>query len=474
MKKLFALSLKNNFMKKFLLFLINLIGISFYAHALIISEIMYDPQGSDTSREWVEVYNDTQSDINLSTWKFFESGTNHSLAPSQGGATVPVNGYAVIADNPAKFLLDYPTFSGILFDSSFLLANTGEHLAVKETSTGPEISPVDYNPALGGNDDGSTLSFISGAWTRGEATPGLENKASILIVSTSTSATTTENQATVAQMSPPTSDIVFYLPFEKTVVAGADAEFNTYAMTRGGKNIDNLICNWSFGDGGRATGTSTKYIYAYPGKYIAQVEGANSYVAGTGRINVRVVTPDIFIEKIGAGKYGTYIDIKNPNTYELDLSQWKLLINEQTFPFPKNTLIAGNTTTHFSGLAMGFASTTISASTTVKILFPNLEEVTRYSVSSDIVNVISTSAISNLNFAKPMVLGVSTTTVSSLRLSVLSSQRTLGSSVSIKTNSKEIKPEVTTTSSSTIKIVTNKTENKNTSIANWLKKFFGF
>lgn len=470
-------------MKKLFLILLNLIGISFYAHALIISEIMYDPQGSDTSREWVEVYNDTQGDINLSTWKFFESDTNHGLVSNQGGTIVPVNGYAVIADNPAKFLLDYPTFSGILFDSVFTggLSNSGEHLALKETSAGPEISPVDYNPALGGNDDGSTLSFISGAWTRGEATPASENKASVLeIVSTSTSATTTENQATVAQMSPPTSDIIFYMPFEKTVVAGADAEFKTYSMTRSGKNVDNLICNWSFGDGGQSTGTSTKYIYAYPGKYITQVEGTNGYVAGTGRINVRVVAPDIFIEKIGAGKYGTYIDIKNPNTYDLDLSQWKLLINEQSFPFPKNTLIAGNTTTHFSGMAMGFASTTISASTTIKILFPNLEEVAKYVVPSDIVSTISTSTISNLNSTRPMVLGASITAVSS-SLSVLSSQRRLGSSVSAKLAIKEIikpkenKPEATTTSTlavstSTVKIITN----KNTGIATWLRNLFGF
>lgn len=434
-------------MKKTLLFLINLIGISFYTHALIISEVMYDPQGSDTGREWIEVYNDTSSGVDLSSWKFFESGTNHSIVANQGGVIISPNLYAVIADNPIKFLSDYPNFSGILFDSSFSLSNSGEHIALKESSSGPEINFIDYNPLLGGNDDGSTLSFIDGIWTRGEATPANANKASVLeIVSTTTK--TTENQATITQMSPPTADIVFYMPFEKTVVAGAEAEFSTYGMTRSGKNIEGLICDWAFGDGGRATGTSTKYIYAYPGKYIAQVEGTNGYVAGKGRVNVRVVPPDILIEKIDKGKYGTYVDIKNPNTYDLDLSQWKLLINEQTFPFPKNTLVAGNTITHLSGMAMGFASTTPSLGTEVRILFPNLEEITKYVVQPYITN--ATSTISNINLNSKQDKIVTTTKNKEI----------------IKT----FKAVEATTSSSTIKIV----NNKNIGIANWLRKLFNW
>lgn len=446
-------------MKKFLLFLINLIGISFYSHALVISEVMYDPQGSDTGREWVEVYNDATSSINLSSWKFFESGTNHSLTSSQGGVVIPTHGYAVIADNPTKFLVDYPTFSGILFDSSFSLSNSGEHIAMKETSSGSEISFTDYNPILGGNDDGSTLSFISGAWTRGEATPASENKASVL-ESATVSATTTENQTSVTQMSPPASDVVFYLPFEKVVIAGAETEFSALAKTRSGKNIDNLICEWAFGDGGRGVGTSTKYTYAYPGKYIAQIEGSNGSVFGVGRINVRVISPDLSIEKINTGKYGVYVDIKNPNSYDLDLSQWKLLINENSFSFPKNTLIAKNSVTRFSGLAMGFASTTISASATVKILFPNLEEVAKYVYSSNSLSVFSTSTISNISLVKPPDLGVPAVAVKFNNRTTYISK-------------KEIKID-TSTSSSDIKIVTNKTENKNTGIANWLRKLFSW
>ncbi len=344
-------------------------------YAVYISEIMYDPQGSDTSREWVEIYNDTNNAIDFTSWKLFESGTNHGIVSYSGGTTVQAGGYAVIADNPVKFLTDFPNYQGVLYDSSFSLSNSGEQLILKD-GTGSTIDTFTYVPSVGGNDDGSTLSKIEGTWTRGIATPGAINQVSG--VAMSSSASSTENQVTIAQLSPPSPDIIFYLPFERTVVAGADTEFSTYATNKSGKVLDNLTCTWAFGDGGKGVGTTTTYRYAYPGRYIAQVEGTTGYVAGTGRIMIHVVPPDLVISKIDTGKYGMYVDIFNPNTYTLDLSQWKLVINGASFPFPKNTLILGNTTTRFSGVAMGFASTTLISGNPVQILFPNFEEVARY------------------------------------------------------------------------------------------------
>ncbi len=365
-------------------------------NAVYFSEIMYDPQGSDTSREWVEIYNDTNSSIDFTSWKFLESGTNHGITSYSGGSSLQSGGYAVIADNPAKFLDDNSSYQGILYDSSFSLSNIGEQLVLKNGS-GAIIDTVTYNPTLGGNDDGSTLSKIDEVWVRGSSTPGETNQSSPLTSNSSTTSTTTENQATILQASPPSSNIVLYLPFEKTVVAGAETEFATNGMTRDGKIIDGLTCTWAYGDGGQGTGTSTTYRYAYDGRYIAQVEGTNGYVKGIGRMVVHVVPPDITITRIGQGKYGAYVDINNPNKYDLDLSQWNLSLDGSGFPFPKNTLIAGNTITRFSGIAMGFASTTISTSTVARILFPNLEEVTRYIPPEIAKDSSFISAITSIN-----------------------------------------------------------------------------
>jgi len=418
-------------MKNFVTFLF-LISCVAKVNAVYISEIMYDPSGSDTSREWIEIYNDTEGGIDFTSWKFFESNTNHGITSYSGGQVLPAGSYAVIADNPTKFLEDYPSYIGVIYDSTFSLSNSGERISMKQSSSGSEIDFVDYNVSVGGNNDGSTLSKIDSVWVKGDATPGNTNQITSLNnndSSTSSTTVVTNTQSTVAQMSAPLADIVLYLPSEKIVIAGADTNFSVFGLTRAGKNIDNLTYTWAYGDGGQGVGSSTLYRYAYPGRYIVSVEGTNGYVSGVGRTSIRVVSPEISITKIGTGKYGKYIDISNPNNYELDLSQWKLSINGVNFSFPKNTVLTSNSVTHISSTAMGFASTTIATSSVIKILFPTMEEVTKYILEenkSDTVKEVivqskkeeiynmqaSTKSASDISQKKVVgrILGVSTTT----------------------------------------------------------------
>lgn len=395
-------------MKTFTLFFTTISSIT-YASALFISEIMYDPAGSDTGREWIEVFNDSASPIVFSEWKFFESGTNHGVISYQGGDVISANGYAVIADNPVRFLADYPSYQGPLYDSAFSLINTGEVLSIKDGS-GTVVDSLTYDTSLGGSNDGTTLSKMSGAWLKGEATPGIANKVATILENgggTGTIATTTETQGTIAQMAPPSADIVLYLPKEKLVIAGADTEFTAYSMTRAGKLIENVRYTWAFGDGGQRTGTSTLYRYVYPGRYLLYLMGTNGAIAGDARMLVRVVAPDLTISSVGTGKYGVYVDVINPNMYDLDVSGWNLVIEGMKYPFPQNTIMLAQGSTRFSGVAMGFASTTISSSTEVAIIFPNFEEVTRY----ERPNSVNIFTVMNISSTTPTVLGVATTTL---------------------------------------------------------------
>lgn len=402
-------------MKTFITLSVLLAGI-IQAQALVISEIMYDPQGTNTNRVWIEVFNDTDSAVNMTGWKFFESGVNHGITAYQGGASLPASGYAVIADSPIKFLADYPSYSGILLDSSFpTLPSGGEVLSLKASSSASPAYTVDYAPyvLLGGNNDGSTLSLVSGSWVRGRATPGAENVAEEKPASSATSTDGTgDNQITIPQATPPSPDIVFYMPKELLAVAGAETTLKASGLTRAGKEIEDLRFSWAFGDGGRGAGSSTKHTYVYSGRYIAQVQGSNNYVGGTGRMVVRVVPPDISIAGAGEGKYGTYVDVNNPNAYDLDVSGWAISIEGAVYPFPENTIIGADSTTRFAGSAMGFASTTVHEGTVFKIQFPNLEEVARFipasagqvaGTSTSVATSASSMLVSKTALYKPLV-----------------------------------------------------------------------
>ena len=156
-----------------LLFLLLLIYIPTVSASITINEIMYDPLGSDTSREWIEIYNDNGCE-NLTGWKFYEDATNHGLTLVNGSSLLCQNQYAIIADDTLSFLQEYPSFNGTLFDSTFSLSNTNETIALKNKSL-IVIDNVTYYNFLGGNGNGKTLCKINNIWQECSQTPGKEN-----------------------------------------------------------------------------------------------------------------------------------------------------------------------------------------------------------------------------------------------------------------------------------------------------------
>ncbi len=143
------------------------------------TEIMYDAPGSDSGHEWVEVQNTGPAAVDLKGWKFSEGGVNHKLV-AQNGSIIPGGAYAIIADDPQTFRSDYASFSGILFDSSFSLSNTGETLSLLDASSTPMTSAT-YSSSAGAAGDGNTLNFVNGAWIPRSPSPGASASGSAIV-----------------------------------------------------------------------------------------------------------------------------------------------------------------------------------------------------------------------------------------------------------------------------------------------------
>lgn len=140
---------------------------------VIITEIMYDlAEGGDTGREWVEVQNTGSESVNLTEWKLFENDTNHGLKAMAGEALAP-GAYAIIADNPAKFAIDWPSYSGLVFDSAFALNNSGETLVLRCCGKEPtDRDSVTYNNTGGGSGDELSLHRSSSSLIAAQPSPG--------------------------------------------------------------------------------------------------------------------------------------------------------------------------------------------------------------------------------------------------------------------------------------------------------------
>ena len=120
---------------------------------LVVTEIMYDPAGSDTGHEWVEVFNTGTSPADITALKLFEGNANHKIVTT-GEKTIAPGAYAIIANNTASFQSDWPYFTGQIFRSAFSLGNSGDALSLR--GTGQSDTIVSYG-SVGAAGDGNSL-----------------------------------------------------------------------------------------------------------------------------------------------------------------------------------------------------------------------------------------------------------------------------------------------------------------------------
>jgi len=158
--------------------------------SVVFSEIYYNPEGNDEHHEWIEVYNNGTIPLDFTKWKLEEGFTQHSIKNSTDTNTLNPDSYAVLAENPTQFLIDYPEFSGLLFDTVFnsSLSNTGEELILRMGKDGETADSLTYNSTWGGNRNGFSLEKINPDgpntqenWNQSlseKGTPGLKNSIS--------------------------------------------------------------------------------------------------------------------------------------------------------------------------------------------------------------------------------------------------------------------------------------------------------
>jgi hypothetical protein len=336
---------------------------SFARAEFVITEIMYDPSGADTGREWVEVQNEGAQSQDLSSWRLFVSGVNHKLS-SLGTGIIPAGGFAVIADNPEKFKIDFPSFRGLLFDSSFSLKNTGDTAAILDGDL-IEADRVSFTSDQGAAGDGDSLHVTDSGLRPGPATPGAGPAAAGTGAENNDSAVGAASSSAVLRTSgSPGFSVDIETP--ERAMAGADAEFRGTAFGLKGEPLHGERYLWNFGDGTIAEGNPVRHAYMHPGTYavVLDVSSGEHSVGGVAR--VPVVASAVSIASVESGENG-YVEIENASPYDADVSNWMVSIGGLRFTLPSHTLLLSRSKTAF-GRSGGIAS---QSAADVELLYPN-------------------------------------------------------------------------------------------------------
>jgi len=375
-----------------------LLVVPFITHGqLIINEIQYNPAGTDGGYEWIELHNNGDAVVSVEDFSLRESDKNHRITQTNEslGWSIPTNGYAIIVDNPTKFLEKHPGFPGLLFDSSFTLVNTGELVELLNPD-GELIFGFMYDPQWGGDGDGSTLGLLDTQWKSTESTPGRRNTLFITPINEpkeeQEDSTQQDNKTTTPQTNKteqPISDIPqAYIQLqnpeykEKTIKsdAGPDRTLLTgVAFTFTGKGyglsggiLDTPEYVWNFGDGTKGRGKTTIHAYAGPGTYVVTLKIISGKYSHTDHFTATVVPPHINLK---ADSTKQLLTLSNQSPHTIEISGFSLQSGETKIKLPPESFIGPNSQIIFNAQTLGLD---LSDKRPVMFLAQNGFQIARY------------------------------------------------------------------------------------------------
>ena len=126
---------------------------------IIINEIMYNPEGSDTNREWIEIYNPTKNKIEI---KKVDFGIVDEEKPSLGKDGIHFLGcheidkdlniesgkFAILTNSKDGLASDYPGNDFSVYKMSFSLPNSKGYIKISNDSCKTFFSENNYDGSL--------------------------------------------------------------------------------------------------------------------------------------------------------------------------------------------------------------------------------------------------------------------------------------------------------------------------------------
>ncbi len=326
------------------------------AHAQVfINEIMFNPEGSDSGREWVEVCATENFDLTDSLSFRDKSGSRevlHFLALTQGDGSLLKDECAIIASDAEKLKSDFPSLSANLLDATpnFSLLNSGESIAVLKD--GVILDQVLYDTQ--DVPEGQSLHRNAQSFVPAGPTPGNKDfSASAPLENADTDSAENEQMQVrnitelplykfkVVELEPP-QDIFLRVPDSLRIHSHELLELPVEIFDARGKAIDDARVTVSWGDfSDEAIYGQDKifnHIYKHAGDYMILIKAKKQNLSDVKTIKVEVIEPKL---ELYFDKDKDILTFNNKSELEINLLNWKLKADGSLRVLPE-TLIAAN------------------------------------------------------------------------------------------------------------------------------------
>ena len=293
---------------------------------IVISEVFYDTPGTDSNEEWIEIYNNTGANADLSGWTISDNNGTGSIYTIPNGTSILDATYLTIAINSAGFNALY-SFDADVYGGIPALNNTGDALLLKNDS-GQTVDAVAWE---GGASAGTPTGW--GSTTAPTSGTGSTIVRSDVTVDSNTfsdwvSATGNGNPQTQPS---PNQDPVAVVNGPYTGVEGTAVSFSSV----GSNDPDGTIASysWDFGDGGSSTSANPSYTYTSAGTYTVNLTvtdnaGATNAAQTTATIDAivsgGVVISEVFYDTPGNDSNEEWIELFNAGSTTVSIGGWTI------------------------------------------------------------------------------------------------------------------------------------------------------
>ncbi|UCD04002.1 MAG: lamin tail domain-containing protein [Candidatus Woesearchaeota archaeon] len=168
-------------MKKYALIIL-LLSFPICNAEVIITEIMYNPNGPDTYDEYIEIYNSGNETVDLVNYTICDSklytgyiNKTNKTVHLNTSLNLTLDSFALITDGGSGTEV-YDIFN--VSNSSLALHISSSSICGGLTNSGKTIflnsKNITYDPEIGAEGDGNSLQLFNGTWISAKPTPGYE------------------------------------------------------------------------------------------------------------------------------------------------------------------------------------------------------------------------------------------------------------------------------------------------------------
>jgi hypothetical protein len=322
---------------------------------VLVSEVAWMGTDEDANNEWIELYNLSGSETDLTGWSLTDDA---SISVTLTG-TISPHGVAVLERTDDDTV---PGTAIVIYTGA--LSNSGGTLTLRNAEGGIADEAVGGGGWLGIGGSNTVPKKTAqrtrtGTWVTGVPTPYADNvqeNAPVVeddtVEETATEAETvtmgatrsgggssSKKVATQKEKIEPKLSLTMSAP--KVAYVNQEIEFEVVPSGVGKTVMSSLAYTWNFGDTYTGTGKKTKHTFKYPGEYVVIVHGAFAKQDATVRQEIKVLPVSFTLSRTSTGD----ILLKNGAPHEVDLAGF-ILRGTSAFTFPKFTIMkAGGTLT---------------------------------------------------------------------------------------------------------------------------------